>query len=482
MHGWPVKQAGLHCPTMPDMGDKTPSSDDPDGVEELFRSLGDLEGFGDSDAFSAAPDKDKPSDAGGRAPESPARKRRQDSGRTDDSAGSGGFGGFGGLGGFGGIPFFGDLLKMLQQAPGGGTRQAREVAQSVANGGESEPNIDPGQRIALEQLVRVAELRVVDATGLEPAGGSPLRVKVANRSQWANRTMSDYAPIIDALASAAASGRSDQGSGSEISLDAMLSSLTQVIGPMMLSVGAGTMVGRLAQRALGGYLLPIPRAASSPLLVNLPNVERFGREWSLDQNDLRLWVCLQEATYHCVFAVPHVRERVTGLLTRHAEAFEPNPRGLDELFGDVDPGAGLEGLAALSAKLENPESLLGMLSSPAQSAIRPELTAIFAAVTGFVDHTMDRIGGELIGSYSRLTEALRRHRLDASTSESFIEQMLGLELDRQQFARGTAFANGVVERSGEAGLQRLFERPGNLPTPNEVDAPGLWLARIELTA
>jgi hypothetical protein len=26
----------------------------------------------------------------------------------------------------------------------------------------------------------------------------------------------------------------------------------------------------------------------------------------------------------------------------------------------------------------------------------------------------------------------------------------------------------------------MFSREGNLPTPNELDAPGLWLARIDV--
>ena len=37
-----------------------------------------------------------------------------------------------------------------------------------------------------------------------------------------------------------------------------------------------------------------------------------------------------------------------------------------------------------------------------------------------------------------------------------------------------------TERTGAEGLRRLFDDPAHLPTPNEVDAPGLWLARIDL--
>jgi uncharacterized protein (DUF2342 family) len=49
-----------------------------------------------------------------------------------------------------------------------------------------------------------------------------------------------------------------------------------------------------------------------------------------------------------------------------------------------------------------------------------------------------------------------------------------------QVDRGVAFVEGVIEREGEAGLARLWTSPRALPTPAEVDAPGLWLARLEV--
>jgi uncharacterized protein (DUF2342 family) len=39
---------------------------------------------------------------------------------------------------------------------------------------------------------------------------------------------------------------------------------------------------------------------------------------------------------------------------------------------------------------------------------------------------------------------------------------------------------GVLERAGTEGLRRLWTDEAHLPTPPEVDAPGLWLARIDL--
>ena len=389
---------------------------------------------------------------------------------------------FGGLSGLGGIPLFGDLMRMLQGTPMGGSGQAREVARAVATGGASEPNIDPGERMALEQLVRVAELRVANATGLDTAGGAPLRVEVVNRVQWTDRTIRDYRELFEALGeSIAAAPDPAQGAAPDDPMAALLSGMTRMLGPMMLSLTTGALVGRLARQALGGYVLPVPRPADAGLLVALPNVDEFGREWSLDAEDLRLWVCLHETIYHAVFGVEHVRERIEGLLRRHAAAFDNNPRRLEELLDDFDPmEAGPEGWTRLQELLGNPETLLGAVRSRAQEELLPELTALLAAVTGYVDHTMDRIGGELIGSYSQLTEALRRHRAEASASDRFVERILGLDLDRAQYDRGAAFAAGVVERAGPEGLGRLFDDPLNLPTPNEVDAAGLWLARIDL--
>ena len=75
---------------------------------------------------------------------------------------------------------------------------------------------------------------------------------------------------------------------------------------------------------------------------------------------------------------------------------------------------------------------------------------------------------------------LRRRRVEATDGERFAARLLGLELGRGQFERGAAFIRGVVERAGDEGLSRLWVTERELPTAAEVDAPGLWLARIDL--
>jgi putative hydrolase len=259
---------------------------------------------------------------------------------------------------------------------------------------------------------------------------------------------------------------------------AWLSGLLAAMAPMMASITTGTMVGRLALRSLGTYDLPIPRDGDE-LLVVVPNVEAFAADWSLPAADLRLWICLHEVAHHAVLGVPHLRAALTDLLTRHAGAFRNDGSALQDQLGDIDLTSGPEALARLQESL-NPEMVLGAVRSPEQEALLPHLEALVAVVIGYVDHVMDDIGSTLIGSYRQVTEAVRRRRVGTGDADRFVERILGLDLTVEQVDRGSAFVAGVVDRSGSEGLGRLWATGRNLPTPSEVDAPGLWLARIDL--
>ena len=120
------------------------------------------------------------------------------------------------------------------------------------------------------------------------------------------------------------------------------------------------------------------------------------------------------------------------------------------------------------------------MQSPAQRELLPQLEAIVGVVVGYTDYVMDAIGEGLIGSYGMVTEALRRRRVTADPSDRFVERLFGLELTQAHYERGSNFIEGVVERAGAPALERLWVSERELPTPAEVDAPGLWLARIDL--
>jgi len=334
-------------------------------------------------------------------------------------------------------------------------------------------------------LGRIAELHVATTTGLatEVAGRS-VSISPVTRTQWAQRTLDAYKPLFDRLAGSLGASPAAVPAPVPVGEDddpfAFLGSMLAMMSPMMLGIATGHMVGHLAVRSLGMYDLPVPRPGATELMVVPANIDAFGEDWSLPLDELRLWVCLDQVTRHAVLSVPHVGDRMSELLAAHAAGFRSDPSALGERLEGLDLSGDPSGLGQMQQLFSDPGLWLGAVRTPEQEAMLPQLEALVAVLEGYVDHVMDTVGGRLISSYGRMTEALRRRRVEADDSDRFVERILGLDLSQAQYDRGAAFVDGVVERAGADALSRLWASPRELPTPAEVDAPGLWLARIDL--
>ena len=394
---------------------------------------------------------------------------------------------------FGGMPFLGDLFRMVQGQGPVSWEAAHQLAVAIATDGQSEANVDPLERMRLEQLGRVAELQVATVTGLDTAvAGRPVEIVPVTRTKWVTDTVAAWQPLFSRLADSLGGGAAGPGAGAAgdhpampigddleaAGPDAFLANMLQALSPMLLGMTAGSMVGHLAKRSFGIYDLPVPRVTTHEVPIIPATIDGFADEWSLDGDDLRLWVLLHELTHHAVLNVPHVRRRLETLLGDYAAGFQPDPSSFENRLNDLDP-SDLQG-DGMAQLFGDPEVLLGAVQSPQQRALLPQLEAVIAVVLGYVDHVMDQIGTSLIGSYGMVTEAMRRRRVEASDADRFVERLLGPHLTQDRYDRAAAFADGVAERAGFAAFDRLWQDERNLPTPAEVDAPGLWLARIDL--
>jgi putative hydrolase len=379
---------------------------------------------------------------------------------------------------FEGLPMFGDLARMFSRQGPVNWDVGRQTAMWLATDGQPEPNVDPLERIRLEELVRVADLQVSSATGLDTSiAGGVLSVLPVTRGDWALHNLEAYRPFLERLATSLSSAPAEGGDDDAVDpTTQLLGDLGKLLGPVLLGMQSGFMLGHLARRAFGQYGLPLPRIPADQLLVVPANLDAFAEQWSLVPDDLRLWVCLHEVTHHAVIGRPHVRARLQQLIDEYVSRFEVDPAALEASLGDLDP----TDAAGLQAVLGNPETLLGAVRSAAQQETLVRLETLIATIEGYVDHVMDTTGRGLIGSYGQLTEALRRRRVEAGDGERFASRLLGLEMSRGQYERGATFVRGVVERAGDEGLARLWRSERELPTPAELDAPGLWLARIDL--
>jgi putative hydrolase len=417
-------------------------------------------------------------------------------------------------------------------SPGGARIDlARTLAQGVASGGEPEPNVDPAARMKFEELAHVAELHVAELTGLPiTSTGATIEIAAVAPGAWAWQTVEDWRFLLEAMAEppappAPTDAKSpdagpvaappdqdrprpkgtlgyvdtshdldsledfdipdhlDSLGGLEPDLASgpagpgdLLARWMATMGPMLAAMQLGSAVGHLARSTMGPYELPIPRNAPR-LLVVPANAARFAEDWSLDPDEVRLWVCLRELTAHAVLSRPHVADRFRELLVRVVQGMAEDTAGLVDNLQGMD----LTQPDALQSLLGDPTALMSLEPSPARRRAAEDLLAVVAALLGYVEHILDLAATRLLGGRGAITEAWRRHQVDRESSDRAAELMLGLDLGPTQIDRGAAFVRGVFERAGDEGLARLWSGPHTLPTPAEVDAPGLWLERIDIT-
>jgi len=370
-----------------------------------------------------------------------------------------------------------DLLKVIGGAQGGGRAwldAARSLAQGVATDGQPEQNPDPLTRIRFEELGHIAELHVANATGLS-FDRPPVFVPVGPGA-WAQRALDAWAPTLERMVDSQRQAPTapvpfDDTGG----MEALFGKFASTLGPVLLGMQFGSAAGHLAQRALGQYALPLPWPPSPEILVVPHNVARFSEEWSLAAEETRLWVCIRELTAHAVLNRPHVAARLRELVDAITLDMMATNQGLAERLGGQasDP-------EALQRILSDPEALLADLLSPGQRRSSDELVALTTVIAAYVDHVTVQLAGTLTGAAGTLGEAWYRYRNEEAASEQAAGTLFGLDLTRAQVDRGTAFIRGVIERAGVEALSGLWTVPRQLPTPAEVDAPGLWLERIAL--
>jgi putative hydrolase len=368
----------------------------------------------------------------------------------------------------------GQLAQMLQSSGPVNWDIARQIAAWVALEGGTDPPIAPADREDFDELTRAAQTLVVSETGLAATFRAP--VELMGPGAWAELHLHVLRPVLETLATSLAEGMKPDADDEPEAAGDPFGALMPMIVPVLLGLQAGSMAGFLARHALGRYDLPLPATGEPTLVFIVGHIDDFEREWSLPHADLRFYVALHEVVHAAVRSVPWVRERLVRLAQEYAGGYQIDPGAIEMNFGSLDP----TDPSSFEAVAQDPEALLGAMRSPAQEVPLRQLEVLTSVVEGYADTMLERVGRRLLPSFDQITEAMRRHRIERGEAERFIGKLLGLELDRDAYERGEAFCAGVVERAGPEGLNRLFEREEMVPTPAEIEAPGLWLARIDL--
>jgi putative hydrolase len=379
------------------------------------------------------------------------------------------------------------MLRFLQAEGPVHWQVASQVARLVAGGGPglagllpgvegpapggAEPVVGPEERNRLAEVASAAEAHVLADTGQAAVGPA---LQCLGRAEWADRGLIQLRPVLERLATTLQGEAPipDPASTEPNPLAGMMGAL----GPLLLGVQCGFMVGQLAQGLLSQHDFLLPVADPAPPAVIVPNLEAFHAAWSIPPDDLRFHLALSESVRSRICSHAWVRARLVRLASEYVSSFRVDADAIQSQIGSLD----LTDPSSLEGLLGDPDAMLGAMTSPAQQAVLERLQLTTAVLETYADHVVDRLAEPLVPSLAVIREARRRHRLERSEADRFVQRLLGLDPSGRTHDTAAAFCTGVVERAGPGGLEPLLTGEEFLPTPSELEAPGLWLARLEL--
>ena len=348
---------------------------------------------------------------------------------------------------------FSRLFELFNQPGDVNFKLATEVAHHLS--GESQP-VDPWAAEEFRELTRLAEFRVSEAAPfpIDPA----VDVLPVDARGWADQNIEGFGYVAEPF-------------GSMIDLGAAgpAAEMLKPLGPAMVGMQIGTMVGTLSRWAMSSFDAGVP--IDGPVSYIVPNIDSFATEHGIDTKNVRLWAALNEVTHRGMYRVPFTREHLIGLVAGYAETLRLAPQGLMEMMEGVDPTdpqAGFDG-----------EKLAAMFDTPETRSAQTELEAFLGLAAGYRQHVSRRAGSELLPDMSRLDELRTSNRVlsDDAESSAFAPIFAGTEA----IVNGRQFCAEIERRFGLEALDSIFTQDGRFPDANEIRDPVAWAARVLLS-
>lgn len=360
---------------------------------------------------------------------------------------------------------FEQLFKMLQSSGPVNWKLAREVTKSLT--GPRQP-IDPAVAEEYREFAHVAEVRI--SSVVELPSPKPGELNPTDRATWAAENQQSFRILIEPLGDKLP-GLTDVGDTPGLgNMGAMLAPL----GPALLGLQAGTMVGFMAHRVLGQFDTGIPAMDHDRPYVIVPNLDDFAIDHGIDHRQVRLWGALHEVAFHRIMAVEWVRGRFVELITSFYDNVEIDT---SDLLGML---SGMSNPMELQQMLGDEEDPVAMIRATADPESLADVQAFTAFIEGYADRIVRLAGAELLPNIERIEEAYNVRRTEPDKAEQFLQQFAGLRLERRKASDASEFCDSVVDRWGDEALERVWEAPENMPTLEELTDPIGWNARVLL--
>jgi putative hydrolase len=116
--------------------------------------------------------------------------------------------------------------------------------------------------------------------------------------------------------------------------------------------------------------------------------------------------------------------------------------------------------------------------APEQRREFREIQAVMSLLEGFGDYMMDEVGRDLVPDVEMISARFHARREQRTGFERAMMRLTGMDLKMEQYRKGEEFVAAIARERGAEALHALWLGPESLPTPEEIDLPSSWLARV----
>jgi putative hydrolase len=344
---------------------------------------------------------------------------------------------------------------------------ARDMARQTVVA-QKDRSITDGERAAVHDAVRLAELWLDDATTLPSTSAE---AEAWSRAEWVEATLPVWRQLCDPVASRVVSAMGEAVPAEMRQLGPLLGVMQQV-GGAMFGAQVGQAIGELSGEVVGSADVGVPLTATGRPALMPAAVASFGEGLGIPADEVRLYLALREAAHQRLFThVPWLRSHLLGTVEAYARGIRVDNSRIEEAMRDLDPSNPQVLQEALTAGMFEPET------TPEQQVALARLETALALVEGWVDEVVDQAATGHLPSASALRESVRRRRATGGPAEQTFATLVGLELRPRRMREGAALWAALLADRGVEGRDAVWAHPDLLPTSEDLDDPSAYVSR-----
>lgn len=349
---------------------------------------------------------------------------------------------------------------------------ARQAVSQGTSDGTKDASVGPAERAWVEETVRLADLWLDGVTSLPSGSGSAV---AWSRAEWVEATLPVWQELVDPVAERVGAAMGQVLPEEMQAMAGPLIGMMRSMGGAMFGTQIGQAVGVLAGEVVGSTDIGLPLGPAGKAALLPLNVAAFGKDLSVPEEEVRLYLALREAAHQRLFAhVPWLRSHLFGAVEGYARGIKVDTAKLEDAVGQLDPSNPEQLQEALQQGMFQPED------TPEQKTALARLETALALVEGWVDAVVHEAAKPRLSSADALRETLRRRRASGGPAEQTFATLIGLELRPRRLRDASRLWASLTDARGVDGRDGLWAHPDMLPTASDLDDPDGFVHREHL--